>query len=170
MIISLIAAVGENRVIGANGDLPWHLPNDMKFFAQTTKGHFVLMGRKNFDSIPDKYRPLPGRPNIVVTRNNAFKDDRVHVVNTILEGIELARSAGEEELFVIGGGEIYAQTMKMADKLYITHVHASPDGETFFPEIDPGLWKKRSSQIHSKDEMHNASFEICVYTKEDSTL
>lgn len=168
MIISLIAAVGENNVIGANGDLPWNLPDDMKFFSKTTRGHHVLMGRKNFDSIPEKYRPLPGRPNIVVTRNTGFSDDAVLVANSIEEGIAAARAAGESELFIIGGGEIYRQTIDRADRLYLTHVHASPEGETHFPVFKAEEWRKKTLSTHPKDDVHNFSFEICVYYKNDS--
>lgn len=165
MIISLIAAVGKNRVIGANGDLPWHLPDDMKFFSKTTRGHHVLMGRKNFESIPEKYRPLPHRPNIVVTRNKAFEAQNVIVESSIQRGIEKAREAGETELFIIGGGEIYNQTIALADRLYITHVNANPDGETHFPEFDDAKWTKRELLVHPKDDVHNLSFSICVYDK-----
>ncbi|MEQ9188171.1 MAG: dihydrofolate reductase [Cryomorphaceae bacterium] len=168
MIISLIAAVGENNIIGANGDLPWSLPDDMKFFSKTTRGHHVLMGRKNYDSIPEKYRPLPGRPNIVVTRNRDFTDDAVLVANSIEEGIAAARAAGESELFIIGGGEIYRQTIAQADRLYLTHVHASPEGETYFPEFRSEEWRKKTLTSHPKDDVHNFSFEICVYYKNDS--
>ena len=165
MIISLIAAVGQNRVIGSNGDLPWHLPDDMKFFAKTTRGHHVLMGRKNFESIPKKYRPLPGRPNIVVTRNTSFNAAEVIIETSIENGISAAREAGETELFIIGGGEIYNQTIDLADRLYITHVNASPEGETHFPEFDASNWTKTLLVQHSKDDVHNLSFSICVYDK-----
>ena len=165
MKISLIAAIGENKVIGAKGDLPWHLPDDMKFFSTTTRGHYVLMGRKNYDSIPLKFRPLPGRPNIVVTRTNQINDQHVHVVNTIEKGIQLAREAREEELFIIGGGDIYRQTIGIADKLYITHVDASPGGDTHFPEFDISEYTKTTLEHHPMDDVHNFSFTICVYDK-----
>ena len=165
MKISLIAAIGENRVIGAKGDLPWHLPDDMKFFSKTTRGHYVLMGRKNYDSIPLKFRPLPGRPNIVVTRTNQMDTSKVDVVNTIEEGIKLAKDAGEEELFIIGGGEIYRQTIDLANKLDITHVDASPDGDTHFPVFDESQYSKSVLNHHPKDDVHNFSFTICVYDK-----
>jgi dihydrofolate reductase len=165
MIISLIAAIGENNVIGVDGDLPWHLPDDMKFFSQTTRGHHVLMGRKNFDSIPEKYRPLPARPNIVVTRNSAFEAAGVDVVSSIEAGIERARSKGEEELFIIGGGEIYKQTIDLADRLYVTHVAAHIDGHAFFPAFNPEEWNIRVLQDHPKDDVHNFPFRICLYSK-----
>ncbi len=165
MIISLIAAIGKNNVIGIDGDLPWHLPDDMKFFSRTTKGHHVLMGRKNFESIPKKYRPLPGRPNIVVTRNPSFEAPEVDVFTSIKDGIALARDRGEEELFIIGGGEIYKQTIDLADRLYITHVEARIDGHAYFPDFDPSEWNKEVLQDHPKDDVHNFPFRICLYTK-----
>ena len=168
MIISLIAAVGANDVIGADGDLPWHLPDDMKFFSRTTKGHHVLMGRKNFESIPDRFRPLPGRPNLVVTRNPDYTYPDAQVVHSIEDGITLAAQAGEEELFIIGGGEIYRQTMDQADKLYITHVDAEPEGETHFPSIDQTEWDRTLVSHHEKDDVHNFSFTIYVYTRKES--
>lgn len=165
MIISLIAAIGKNNVIGVDGDLPWHLPDDMKFFSRTTKGHHVLMGRKNYDSIPEKYRPLPGRPNIVVTRNPSFEAPKVDVVTSIEDGIALARERGEEELFIIGGGEIYKQTIDLADRLYITHVAAEIEGHAFFPDFDPSEWNEEVLQDHPTDDVHNFPFRICLYTK-----
>lgn len=165
MIISLIAAIGKNRVIGVDGDLPWHLPDDMKFFSRTTRGHHVLMGRKNFDSIPAKFRPLPGRPNIVVTRNERFKADEVKVVNNIQAGIDWAKQQGEEELFIIGGGEIYQQTIQQADRLYITHVDTSIDGHAFFPNFEQSEWESKLILAHPKDDVHNFPFRICLYQK-----
>lgn len=165
MIISLIAAVSENNVIGIDGDLPWHLPNDMKFFAQTTRGHHVLMGRKNFESIPPKYRPLPGRPNIVVSRQNDFHGDGIHVFNDIETGIAFAKQQGETELFIIGGGEIYKQTIGIADRLYLTHVHTSLEGHAFFPVFEKKLWQKEILLEHPKDDVHNFPFTVCLYTK-----
>jgi dihydrofolate reductase len=167
MKISLIAAVGKNNVIGADGDLPWSLPKDMKFFSSTTRGHHVLMGRKNFESIPEKYRPLPGRPNLVVTRNTNYKADGAAVFTTINEAINHARLAGEEELFIVGGGEIYKQTLHLADALYITEVDAEPEGDAHFPAFERGAYKAEQIAQYDKDEKHNFSFKICVYSKKD---
>lgn len=166
MIISLIAAVAKNNVIGAKGDLPWHLPRDLKFFSDTTRGHHVVMGRKNYDSIPPKYRPLPSRPNVVVTRNRDFRDEDVSVVHSLDEAIALAEAAGESELFIIGGGEIYAQSMSMADRLYITHVDAAPEGDTYFPDFDPAQWKSRLLLEQAVDDVHNYAFKTYVYSHE----
>ncbi len=165
MKVSLIAAVSENRVIGAKGDLPWSLPADMKFFSQTTRGHHILMGRVNYESIPAKYRPLPGRENIVITRQKAFSEEGIHIFHTIEEGIEYARQQGEKELFIIGGGEIYRQTIANADRLYLTHVHAQIDGDTFFPEFDASEWRVEEIAHHAKDDVHNFSFDIKMYER-----
>lgn len=167
MKISLIAAVGKNNVIGTDGDLPWSLPKDMKFFSSTTRGHHVLMGRKNFESIPDKYRPLPGRPNLVATRNTNYEAAGAAVFNTIDEAIAHAKLAGEEELFIIGGGEIYNQTLHLADKLYITEVDAEPAGDAHFPEFDKSAFVKEEIADYKPDETHNFAFKICVYSKKD---
>ena len=165
MRISLIAAVAENGVIGAKGDLPWNLPDDMRFFSRTTRGHHVLMGRVNYDSIPNKYRPLPDRVNIVITRNKAFTDDRVRIFHSVEEGIAFAREQGEDELFIIGGGKIYEQTIALADRLYITHVHASVEGDTRFPDFSADDWLATELIQHSKDDVHNFSFNIRIYDR-----
>ncbi len=165
MIISLIAAVGKNNVIGANGDLPWSLPTDMKFFSKTTRGHHVLMGRKNFDSIPEKYRPLPGRPNLVVSRKTDFIANDIEVFHDIKSAIDFAKEQGEDELFIIGGGEIYNQTIQLADRLYITHVDAAPNGDAHFPEFDHSTFSVEEIASYSKDDVHNFDFKICLYTK-----
>lgn len=167
MKISLIAAVGKNNVIGTDGDLPWSLPKDMKFFSSTTRGHHVLMGRKNYESIPDKYRPLPGRPNLIVTRNTNYEAAGAAVFNTIDAAIAHAKQAGEEELFIIGGGEIYNQTLHLADKLYITEVDAEPTGDAHFPEFDKSTFVKEEIADYKLDEKHNFSFKICLYSKKD---
>src|SRR6188472_2028406 len=124
MIISMIAALARNGVIGKANDLPWHLPDDMKFFMQTTKGHHVIMGRRNYESIPEKFRPLPNRANIVVTRQEDFDAPGCIVTHSIEEGLEIARQNKEFEVFIIGGAEIYNQGFALATKLYLTEVHA----------------------------------------------
>ena len=136
MKISLIAALAENRVIGKNNDLPWQLPDDMKYFMETTKGHHCIMGRKNYDSIPAKFRPLTNRENIVVTRQNSFKAPGCTVVNSIEEGIAIARKNNEPETFIIGGAEIYRQSLSFADRLYLTEIRAVIDCDTVFPVVD----------------------------------
>lgn len=167
MTISLIAAVSSNWVIGKDGDLPWHLPRDLKFFSDTTKGHHVLMGRKNFHSIPRKFRPLPGRVNVVVSRDTNFKAEGVIVFYSINEAIEYAREKGETELFIIGGGEIYTQCLDMADKLYLTHVDAEIEGETLFPKFDLKEWDRNLILDQSANDVHKFSFKTYEYKRLD---
>lgn len=137
----------------------------MKFFSKTTRGHHVLTGRKNYESIPKKYRPLPGRTNIVVTRSEDYQADGALVVSSIKEGIEHARSAGETNLFIIGGGEIYKQTLELADTLVLTHVQTTLEGDTFFPEFSPTEWVAKCVLRHPKDDVHNFGFEVMEYSK-----
>ena len=165
MIISLIAALAQNRVIGKNNALPWHLPDDMKYFMQTTSGHHVIMGRKNYDSIPEKFRPLPNRTNIVVTRQPQFKAPGCTLVHSIEEALEIAGQHGEDEAFIIGGAEIYHNGFEMADRLYLTEIHASIDGDTYFPEFNKANWKEISRKHHPTDERHRYPFDFVVYGK-----
>lgn len=169
MIISLIAAVAQNGVIGRNNDLPWKLPDDMKFFMQTTKGHYVIMGRRNYDSLHEKYKPLPDRTNIVVTRQLHFQAPGCVVVNKVEDGIAIAREAGEKELFVIGGAEIYKLTLPYADRLYLTEIHASIEGDTYFPEFDRTQWSEVSRKPHPADERHGYAFDFVIYEQKTST-
>ena len=127
MKVSLIVAVSENGVIGKDNDLIWHLPKDMKFFKETTMGYHVIMGRKNFESIPHKFRPLPNRTNIVITRQSDYKAEGCIVVNSVEEALKVAKSHGENEAFIIGGGQIYklALDANLVDKVYLTKIHHS---------------------------------------------
>jgi dihydrofolate reductase len=165
MVISLIAALSKNRVIGKNNDLPWHLPDDMKYFMNTTKAHHVIMGRKNYESIPEKFRPLPNRTNIVVTRQKEYHAPQCILVNKLEDGIALAKTAGEKELFIIGGAEIYTLGLKYATRLYLTEIDATIDGDTYFPEVNPTEWKEISRVPHGKDERHAHRFDFVVYEK-----
>ena len=122
MKTSIIVAAASNNAIGKDNDLLWHLPADMKHFKQLTSGHCILTGRKNFESIPEKFRPLPNRTNIIITRNKDLKVDTCHVFTSIQEGIDFAKSTGEQELFIIGGGEIYKQALPFASKIEFTSV------------------------------------------------
>ncbi|MEO1051097.1 MAG: dihydrofolate reductase [Bacteroidota bacterium] len=165
MLISLIAAVAENGVIGKDNDLVWDLPDDMKYFMRTTKGHHILLGRKNYLSLPEKFRPLPNRSNLIVTRQKDYAAEGAFVFNTIEEAIDFAKAEGEEELFVIGGGEIYKQTLDMADKLYITEVKCSFEGDTFFPDFDKSQWEETSRTSHGIDEKHNCEFDFVIFER-----
>ena len=165
MIVSLIAAMAENRVIGRNNDLPWKLPDDMKFFMQTTKGHHVIMGRKNYDSLDEKFKPLPNRTNIVVTRQKQFNAPGCSVVNSIEKALEIAKTNNEPEAFVIGGAEIYSLALQRADKIYLTEIHATVQGDTFFPDFDKTVWKETERRPHSKDDKHIYTFDFVTYQR-----
>lgn len=143
MKISIIVAISKNNVIGKDNQLIWNLPKDMKFFMDTTLNHPVIMGRKNFESIPEKYRPLKNRTNIIITKNNDYKADGCLVVNTIEDSLIKAKEdKTSDEIFVIGGGQIYRKFLEenLVDKMYITHIDETFEGDTFFPEIDYKNW------------------------------
>ena len=167
MIISLIAALTENHVIGKNNDLPWHLPDDMKYFMQTTKGHVVIMGRKNYESLPPKFRPLPDRLNIVISRQKNFIAPGCTVVNSLDAAIRIAKSANEKELFIIGGAEIFELSMSIADRLYLTEINTELDGDTYFPQVDKKNWTEVSRNPHLKDDRHKFNFDFVVYAKKN---
>lgn len=167
MIVSLIVAVADNNVIGKDNDLIWHLPKDMAFFKATTLNHYVITGRKNYESIPVKYRPLKDRTNVVVTRQENYVEDGCVVVHSIEAGIALAKENGESECFIIGGGQIYKNVMdkKLIDQLYITHVLEGFEGDTFFPEFDKKEWEEETILTHLKDEKNKHNFIIKKYVK-----
>ncbi len=165
MLISIIVAVSENNVIGRNNDLPWHLPADMKYFKDTTLGHCVVMGRKNFQSIPDKYRPLEGRTNIVVTRQTGFQEDGTVTVHSIDEAIEFAKSKMETECFIIGGGQIFAQSLNLSDRIYLTRIHHEFEGDVHFPVLSPGDWKESSRRDIPADEKNKYPFSFLIYDR-----
>jgi dihydrofolate reductase len=169
MIISLIAAVAENNVIGKDNNLPWHLPMDMKYFRDITMGHCVIMGRKNYDSIPLKYRPLDGRTNIVVTRQKDFIAQDCVVVNSMERALEIAGEKNETEVFIIGGADIYRQTIGIADKVYYTKIHHTFDGDAFFPVIDESAWKLVSKKDIAADAKNKFPFSFCVYQNADKS-
>jgi len=157
--ISIIAAVSENNAIGLNNQLIWHLPADLQFFKRTTLNCTIIMGRKTFDSIG---KALPKRKNIVITTHKNLDASGCVVVSNIKEAIAEADS---EEVFIVGGANIYAQSMSIADKLYITEVHHSFEADTFFPEIDIQIWTETSRENHFKDEKHAYDFSFVTYEK-----
>jgi dihydrofolate reductase len=161
MKISFVVAVAENQAIGKNKGLLWHLPKDMEFFKKTTYGHHVLMGRKSYESIPEQFRPLKGRVNIIVTRQQNFTAEGCRIVSSAEEGIQFAKDNGEDELMILGGGEIYKQLLDRADRIYLTRVHHSfPDADTFFPELTENEWRVVSNEKYMADEKHLYDFEF----------
>lgn len=146
--LTLIAAVANNGVIGKDNRLPWHLPADLKHFKALTTGRTVIMGRKTWESLPDNFRPLPGRQNIVVTRNAAYRAEGAAVVTSLPAAIAAAQS---DEAFVIGGAELYAAALPLADRLQLTEIDAAFDGDTHFPAIDTNQWRETARETH-RDE------------------
>ena len=172
MILSIISAIGKNNEIGQKNALLWNLPADMKHFKETTTGHAVIMGQRTFESIG---RPLPNRRNIVLTLDKNFKADGAEIVNSVDEIMELLKTpspfghsplAGGEEVFVIGGGQIYKLFINKADKLYITHVDAEfKDADTYFPIIEESKWNKISEEKHEADEKNIYPYSFTIYLK-----
>ena len=161
-MISIIVAIAENYAIGKKGDLLCHLPADLKHFKTITSGHTVMMGERTFLSLPK--HPLPNRRNIVLTDVAGKTFEGAETVYSIDEMVNCIN--GDEEAFVIGGGMVYRQMMERADKLYITHIHHSwPDADTFFPEIDPAIWKQLSAERHEADENNPYAFTFAEYVK-----
>ncbi len=165
MIVSAIAAYSKNRVIGIENQLPWHLPADMRYFMRTTKGHHVLMGRKTYESMGV---PLKNRTNIVVTSNPYYVGSGLVVVHSIKEGIDFARNNGEEELFIIGGAEIYKQSLPLLDKLYVTEIDLEVSGgDAFFPAFSRDEWMLESKQDFKPDQKNKYPFTFFVFKKKD---
>ncbi|MBV6403515.1 MAG: dihydrofolate reductase [Flavobacteriales bacterium] len=163
MTVSAIVAASANGVIGREGDLPWHLPDDMAFFQRTTRGHCVVTGRRNWESIPLRFRPLKGRTNIVVSRNPAYEAPGAVVVTSLEAALAHARSLGEPEVFVIGGGQLYREALAkgLVDRIYLTRVHAVVEGDTHFPALDAG-WREVWRQEHPADERHAHAFTFLI--------
>jgi dihydrofolate reductase len=158
--VSLIAAMAENRVIGVHNTLPWHLPADLKHFRQITTGHHVIMGRRNYESIG---KPLPNRTNIVVTRNRHFHAPGCVVAHSLEEALEGARN--DQEIFIIGGAEIYRQAFDRADRLYLTLVHANIAGDTYFPAFDPDQWHEIRREQHEADDQNSYAYSFLMYDR-----
>ncbi|WP_342432009.1 dihydrofolate reductase [Neobacillus sp. FSL H8-0543] len=160
-MISFIVAMDENRVIGKDNQLPWHLPEDLKFFKRVTMGHPIAMGRKTHESIG---RILPGRENIIITRQSNYQSEGCTVFNSIGDFVEYSRKTNEET-FIIGGAEIFKETFEYADRLYITHIQDRFEGDTFFPEFDVGKWQLISSEQGIKNEKNPYEFEFMIYDR-----
>jgi dihydrofolate reductase len=162
----LVAAVGRNGVIGGEGRLPWRLPSDLRRFKEITLGKPLMMGRRTYASIG---RPLPGRETIVLTRDPAFVEPGVHVARTLEQGLALADAAGSamgaNEIIVAGGGDLYRQTIDMAERLDVTEVDLSPSGDAVFPTVDTAVWREVSRVPHPRGERDDAAFTIVVYRR-----
>ncbi len=151
-MISLIVAASENNVIGRDGDLPWKLPDDLRHFKEVTMGKPVVMGRKTWESLR---RPLPGRQNIVITHQRDYAADGCDVVNYPAAALQATRPA--EDVMIIGGGRVYEQFLRRADRIYLTRVHTSIDGDAWFPQLDDD-WKRVTEEHHPADEHHEHEF------------
>ncbi|MFM2040004.1 MAG: hypothetical protein RLZZ493_593 [Bacteroidota bacterium] len=167
MKVRLIVAMDNERGIGKNNDLMWHLPADMKFFKETTLGHIVVMGRKNFDSIPERFRPLVGRENVVLTRNTAYSAENCQVFHSLEACLAAYENETERYVYIIGGGQIYKQALQLncVDELFITHVDHVYGADTFFPEIDENNWDTSVVFSHEVDEKNAVAFQVKHYIK-----
>lgn len=163
MRVTLVVGVAENGVIGRDGGMPWRLSSDLRRFKATTMGKPVVMGRKTWESLPK--RPLPGRHNVVVTRDPAYRAEGATVAGSLDEALAIARGEGADEACVIGGGEIYAAALPLADTLDVTHVLAEIDGDTLFPVIDPKLWQAVSNEDHPAGEKDSHATRHVVYRR-----
>lgn len=161
-ILTLIAAVARNGVIGMDNRLPWHLPADLKHFKELTTGHAVIMGRKTWESLPEKFRPLPGRRNIVVTRNGDYCAKGATVSMSLPDALA---AAGGDEAFVIGGAELYKAALPLADRLQLTEIDAAYEGDTWFPAIDTSVWRESAREVH-RDEA-GLGYAFVTYRKID---
>ena len=159
---ALIVAASTNNAIGKNNQLLWHLPNDLKFFKNTTWGFPVIMGRKTFEAVN---KPLPGRINIVITRKDGWKAESVINAVNLEDAMVKASETNAKQIFIIGGGEIYKQSMIIADTIYMTRVHAVLDGDTFFPVIDEQHWELISNEDFPSDEKHAYAYSFQVWKK-----
>ncbi len=157
-MITVIAAVAQNNALGKNNQLLWHLPDDFKRFKTVTSGHYIIMGRKTFESFP---KPLPNRTHVIITRQKNYQPEGCIVVDSLSKAI--AACPKNEETFIIGGGEIYIQSIELADKLDITKVHHAFEADTFFPEINRSEWELTATELHRKDDKHLFDFTFETY-------
>lgn len=162
--LSMIVAMGENRMIGKGNKMPWHLPDDLKYFKATTLNKPVIMGRKTFESIGLK--PLPNRPNFIISRNDNFQAEGARVFNSV--ELALSQLKDYSEVMIMGGAQIYAQWIDRVDQLYITEVKAAPEGDAFFPIIDHQAWYEVSREPHPADERHAFAFDFVVYKRREN--
>jgi dihydrofolate reductase len=165
MNISIIVAVGANNAIGKNNTLIWHLPADMKFFKEKTTGHCIITGRKNYESIPDKFRPLINRTNIVITRQPDYNAPGAIVTSSLESALEKAKQTGDQEIFIIGGGDIFRQSLHLVDTIYLTKIEETFDADVFFPELDLNEWKEVASVKGIRDEKNKYNYTFYTYKR-----
>jgi dihydrofolate reductase len=158
--ISYVVAMDRNRLIGTGDGLPWRLPDEMRRFKEITMGHPVLIGRKTFETIPQKFRPLEGRTNIVLTRQEAYKAPGCLVVNSLEEALSVI--APDQELMVIGGAQLFGELMPVVDRLYLTEIDGEYTGSVYFPQIDENEWRETSREYHPRDDRHDSPFTFLV--------
>lgn len=166
MIISIIVAMDEKRAIGVNNRVPWRLSADLKKFRELTMGHHIILGRKTFESIG---RPLPGRHSIVATRDPGYKAEGCLIASSLDDALRLASERDESEVFICGGAEIYAQAMGVADRIYLTRVHAETEADTFFPEWDETAWVEKESFYQPADEKNEHPFTFKLLLRGEKT-
>jgi dihydrofolate reductase len=162
MKVSLIVAADENNVIGVQNKLPWHLPEDLQHFRKVTADHPIIMGRKTYESIG---RPLPGRRNIVITRQKNFKRKGIEIVPTLDKALKAASLGEGDEAFVIGGGEIFRLAMPIAQRIYFTRIHGAFEGDITFPAIEEKEWRELSREKHEADEKNPHTFTFLLYER-----
>jgi dihydrofolate reductase len=160
MKISLIVAMARNRTIGVNNTLPWRIPEDLRHFKALTMGHHMIMGRKTFDSIG---KPLPGRTTVIVTRNAALKAEGCIVAHSLQDAVKAC--AGDEEIFVVGGAELYAQALPLATTLYLTEIHQDVEGDAHFPQFNQGEWTEVARVRHSQAEPQSLEYDFVTYRR-----
>lgn len=164
-MIIMIAAVAENNALGKDNTLLWHLPDDFKRFKSLTSGHYIIMGRKTFESFP---KPLPNRTHVIITRQKGYYAENCIVTNNIKKAIDAVPK--NENTFIIGGGEIYNLGLRWADKIELTRVHTSLEGDAFFPEINLNEWELVKEEFHPKDEKHSLEFTYQTYLKKEKEI
>lgn len=161
-MIVMIAAAAENNALGKDNQLLWHLPDDFKRFKALTTGHYIIMGRKTFESFP---KPLPNRTHVIITRQKDYRYEGCIVVDSIEKAMAIVPK--DKTVFLIGGGEIYQQGLPFSDQIELTRVHESFEADTFFPEIDPSTWRLVNAETHPKDEKHKYDFTFETYIRKE---
>lgn len=162
MLLSAITAVSQNNVIGLNNDLPWHLPADMKFFKKTTMEHAVVMGRKTYESFG---KALPGRTNIVISRRQDYTLPDAMVVHSLEEALDKAKTTEQYEIFILGGAQIFRQSISFIDRIYLTRIYHDFEGDAFFPNISPEKWKMTRDEQHQPDEKNKYKYAFQTWER-----